>query len=462
MANDQTGPAPGLGPFDIGCLAVGGIIGVGIFFTPSKVAGRCDDAAQVVFAWGLGGVLAILGGLVFAELACRVKGHGGSFSYLHAAFGPLPAFLYGWANWLCIQAGAIGVVGIILVEYLDQLLHGAARSTAGEKVAWAAVAIALFTLVNVIGLRVGKTVQNVLTVTKTLAVFSVVVIALFAGGKAAGQVTGFTTERRGWIEAIAGAILPVMFSFGGWQQASFVAGAARKPLRDVPIGILGGVAVVVLAYVTVNLAFLNLLGFGGVAQSTSLGVDAARAAFGGERAGEIAGRVLAAMIVISAGGIMNTICLAPPFVLHTMARERLFFAAVGRLHATRGVPTLAVLVQGTWSILLLGITHVVASVRGDAGAKDVLGFLLDGVVFVDWLFFALLGAALLRLRRQPLAQGFRAPGGGVVALTFSLAGLAITAGAVAISPQASLTGLLICALGWPFYALMRRQAPDHG
>jgi len=450
--------ATALHAFDIGCIAVGGIIGVGIFFTPSRVAQRCDDAVQVVLAWCLGGVLAILGGLVFAELSCRVRGHGGTFVYLQKALGPLPAFLYGWTNWLVIQAGALGVIGLVLVDYLEKLLALETPIPQGWKVALGATAILLFTGVNLLGLRAGKTVQNVLTVTKTAAVFAIVVLAIFAKGQPGQMTRAFATEPKGMLVALASAILPVMFAFGGWQQASFVAGAAKRPLFDVPVGILAGVAVVVLAYVTVNLAFLDLLGFGGVAQSSALGVDAAKAALSPYGLGDIAGRLLAAAIVVSACGILNTICLAPPYVLHTMAKQGLFFRSVGKMHATRQVPTIAVLVQGVWGALLLVGTHLaVTFFATDTSAGDVLDRLLNGVVFADWAFFALVGLALWRMRHDPVEGGFRAPGGGIVALLFAAAGIAIACGAIVLYPQDSGIGVLICLAGIPCFALLRRR-----
>lgn len=461
---DEAPRGTALNAFDIGCIAVGGIIGVGIFFTPSRVAQRCDDATQMVLAWCIGGVLAILGGLVFADLCCRVRGHGGTFVYLRKALGPLPAFLYGWTNWLVIQAGALGVIGLVLVDYLEKLL--ALEHPVGEhwKVALGASAILLFTAINLLGLRAGKLVQNVLTVTKTAAVFAIVVLALFVKGQPADQTRAFATETKGLWKALGGAILPVMFAFGGWQQASFVAGAARRPLFDVPVGILAGVAVVVTAYVTVNLAFLDLLGFGGVAQSSAIGVDAARVALAGYGLGDLAGRLLSAAIVVSACGILNTICLAPPYVLHTMAKEGLFFPSVGRMHATRQVPTIAVLVQGVWGALLLVGTHVAVTLFArDTNAGDVLDRLLNGVVFADWAFFALVGIALWKLRKTPNEGGFRAPGGGVVAILFAAAGIAIAVGAIVLYPQDSGIGLAICLAGIPCFVLLRsrlRAAPS--
>lgn len=433
----------GLSAFDIGCVVIGGIIGVGIFFTPAKVAAAVDDEAQVIVAWSLGGLVAGLGALVFARLARALPGHGGTFVWIARQLGPRPAFLYGWANWLVIQAGALGVIGIVFADNLDVALHGARGFGDGTKVLLAVLAIAAFTTINALGLRAGSRVQNVLTITKLGAILALVLLALFTGSSHAAPPPRPAEPPRGWFAAMAAAMLPVMFACGGWQQGAFVGGAARNPRRDVPLGILGGVAVVVVAYLTVNLAFLRLLGFAGAAASPTIGADAARAGLSAFGHGDAAARVLAAMIAISALGIVNTICLAPPYVLHAMSREGLFPRRLGALHDRTGTPVLAVVVQGGQGVLLL--LALFFAYGGKAG--EVLGFLLDGVVFVDWIFYALAGIAALRL-----ADGRSA----LVAVAFTFAAATICLGAIVSNGTASLAGLVVLALGWLVHALSRR------
>ncbi len=437
---------PGLSAFDIGCVVIGGIVGVGIFFTPAKVAAAVDDGTQVVVAWALGGLIAGLGALVFAALARAMPENGGTFVWIAHGLGPLPAFLYGWANWLVIQAGALGVIGIVFADNLDVALHGAPSSSHGGKVALSVAAIAVFTAINALGLRTGSRVQNALTVTKLVAIFGLVALALFVGGAGAVPVAA-PRERQpvGWFAAMAAAMLPVLFACGGWQQGAFVAGAARRPARDVPLGILGGVAVGVVAYLTVNLAFLELLGFEGAARSATIGADAARAGLQPLGYGDFAARLLAGMIAVSALGIINTICLAPPFVLHAMSKQGLFPRAIGTLHARTGTPVLGVLVQGGQGIVLLVVLFL--AFGGDTAT--VLGFLLDGVVFVDWIFYALTGIVALRLGRSCA---------NVIAAAFALAATVVCVGAIATNPLASLAGLGVLALGGGVYVAFRRHA----
>ncbi|MGE0143799.1 MAG: APC family permease [Planctomycetota bacterium] len=436
--NDST---PSLRTIDIASIVISGILGVGIFFTPSRVAQAVDTQALALTAWSLGGVVALIGAFAFAALAQRLPGHGGTFRYVHAAFGRLPAFLYGWANWLVIQAGALVVIGLVMVDYASVLLFGEARIGDDARASITIVAIAGFTVLNVLGLRVGSRVQNLLTVLKTSAVFGLVALGLFVSVRDGGiAVDAPVRAARGILESLAAAMLPVLFSFGGWQQGSFVAGAA-KSRSAVSLGIVGGVVVIVIAYLAVNVAFLSLLGFEGARNAPAVGASAARIALDPFGLGGIAERVLAGMVVLSALGIMNTICLAPPFVLHAMAKEGLFFRHAGVLHATRGVPVLGVIAQGSWAIALCAL--------GQWLFRFDLGFLLDGVVFVDWLFFALCGAALLRLGATGSARVF--------GIAFTLAAITITVGAVATNSVPSLVGLGVVALGAVVYFVTFRR-----
>ena len=432
-----------LGTFDIASVVAGGIIGVGIFITPAHVAHAVNGPGEVLFAWCLGGGLALVGAMVFAELACRIPGHGGLFRYVLAAFGPLPAFLYGWANWLVIQAGTIAVIGLVFVYHADLMLTGRETVSGSTQTVGAVVAITAFTFINVLGLRVGRGVQNALTVIKLSAVFALVAIALSAIGSAEVETEApghREAEGSSWFVRIAGAMLPVMFSFGGVQHGGFVAGAAKRPQRDVSLGILTGVGVVVVAYLAINVSFLALLGYEGMAASDAVGTDAARAALGavGERA-------LAGAVCVSALGIMNTQLLAPPYVLHAMAREGLFLRSCRDLHARFGSPVVAVAVQGGMAVLLL------LSLGFVSGGTDQIRFLLKGVVYVDWLFFALCGVALLKLQRHQPREGvgFVAPLGPFFPFVFAVVGSAIAVGAFVASPWPSLVGTVVCAVGVP-------------
>lgn len=436
----MTDRATRLSAFDIGCVVVGGILGVGIFFTPKQVAAAVDTKGQALAAWALGGLLAALGALVFAELSLRVPGHGGVFRYLEAAFGRGVAFVYGWANWLVIQAGAFGVVALVLVDHLQIALGAAAPWSPNARTALAALLMLGFTAANVFGLRTGKWLQNTLIVLKVLALLALVGVASCAVAEAPA-VAPPPPSGRSMPAMLAAALLPVLFATGGWQQGSFVAGAALQK-RSVPLGILGGVLVVVVVYLLINHAFLSLLGFERARQSPAIGAAAAEVALGAGGA-----RVLAGLVVLSAAGILNTICMAPPYVLFAMAQQGCFPAAFGRLHPRFGTPVLGVLGQGLWAVLLLLAVHGLVVVGWLGSTVDSLDFVCNGVVFVDWIGYGAVGVALLVLRRRGGGPDVRLWGSGLAALLFVLGAVAVAVGACWTRPLASAVGGVLVATG---------------
>jgi APA family basic amino acid/polyamine antiporter len=456
LTDDRTRNPGTLGAFDLGCVAVGGIVGVGIFFTPAEVARRVDSVEQAMCAWLLGGIGVVLGALVFAELAVRLPGHGGTYRYMRESFGRLPAFLFGWSNGFLIQAGASGIIGLVFADNLDILLHGRSGASAPEaRIGAAVLAILLFTAVNALGLKAGKRVQNTLTVTKVLAVLSIVGLAVWVHGQVtqtAPVVTAAPGDLRGWPAALMAALLPVLFASGGWQQASFLAGAARRPRRDVPLGITVGVFVVVLIYLAVNLAYFDLLGLEGARASDAIAADAARAGLTPFGLGESAAKALALMVCLSSLGILNTICMAPPYVLMTMAEDGVFFRPAGRVSTRSGAPVTGVLMQSCWAAALL----LIVATAFDGDPADTLSFLLDGVVFVDWIFFGLCGLAVLRLHKRAPDAGLSCPGVRLVAGGFCVMGTVVAVCSISISPNASLAGLLGVGFGAVLYALLWR------
>lgn len=222
-----------LSAFDIGCVVVGGIVGVGIFFTPAEVARRVDNLPQLFSAWALGGLVAALGALVFAELACRLPGNGGTWRYVRAAFGTRTALLFVWANGFVIQAGALGVIGLVLANHVDLAMHGEARLSANARLLLAGGSVLSLAALNALGLSVGRAAQNLFTVGKALALAALVALAVLAAGGTGEQggqaVVAAEAVPRGWPLALAAAMLPVLFAFGGWQHGSYIAGIEQSP-----------------------------------------------------------------------------------------------------------------------------------------------------------------------------------------------------------------------------------------
>ena len=433
-----------LGRFDGLMICVGGIVGAGIFLNPSIVAQRVATAAEVMLAWALGGVVALAGAFCFAELGARDPRAGGGYVYLRRAFGPLPAFLYGWTLLLVINSGAIAAVAEIAARYAVR----AVGAGDGPVLPLTLAAIAALTAVNYFGIVPGARLQNAFTLLKMAALLLVVAVGARAGlawlsfpeGAGAGAAVAHAGGAGG-VAGLGAALVPVMFAMGGWQNTNFVAGEVREPGRTLPFAIVGGVVVVVAAYLAVNAAYLAALGHGGLAASRAPAADLLLARLG--RAGEL---VISLGIVVSTLGILNVFILAAPRVYRAMADDGLFFRAASRLHPRYRSPAGALWFQAVWASLL--------------AATGTYAQLLDYVVFGDWIFFGLVGATVFVYRRRGFggrAVAFRAPALPLTAGVFVAAAVAIVAGSIRANPGNALLGGALIAAGLPVFALWRRR-----
>jgi APA family basic amino acid/polyamine antiporter len=430
------GYARRIGPFSGTMLVVGGIIGSGIFLNPAIVAQRVGSAQLIMLTWVLGAVIALLGAFIFAELGARRPAAGGGYVYLREAFGPLPAFLYGWALLLAIATGAAAAVAVTFASYAAPLLG---LAPAAEP--WlAGLAIVLLSVVNAAGVRQGTVTQNVFTVLKLAAIAVLVVSALVAPPLVIADVPASVTSRPLAV-AIGTALVPVLFAYGGWQQTNFVAEEMVDAERNLPRALGIGVLVVAIVYVAVNFTYLRALGVPALAASHAPAADVMGAYFG--PAGR---RLIAAGIAISTFGFLNLVILVTPRVYQAMARDGLFFARFAELHPRTRTPVAAIAVQGVWAVGLL--------------LSGSYGQLLDYVTFADWIFFGVTAATLFVYRRRDRADGtrYRAPFYPVSVLLFCAACLYVVAGAVASNPWNAARGTLLLAAGVPVFLFWSRRA----
>jgi basic amino acid/polyamine antiporter, APA family len=431
-----------LGAFDATMIVMGGIIGAGIFINPYVVARALDSPALILLAWGAGGAIALAGAFVYAELAVWRPNVGGVYAYLRDALHPLVAFLYGWTLLLVVQTGGMAAVGVTFALYFRELT-GVAASPA----AIAAVTLAVLTVVNCLGVRTGSAVQSTLMVMKIAALLMLVTLGWMAlqPGAPPPPVTESYVVTRPVLLAFGAAMVPVLFAFGGWQTASFMSGELREPQRDLPRGLLFGVAGVVLLYLAVNVVALAVLGRDGLAASTTPASEIMRRALGGTGA-----RLIAGGIAISTVGFLSQGMLTAPRVYFAMARDGLFFRQVGWVHPRTRAPVVAILLQGT-----------LAAIIAFAGAYEQI---LSYVVAIDATFFAITGAALLVFRRRereglelaPPASA-RMPGHPATTLLFVAAFALLAVNTVVQFPRSAGIGVLILAAGVPVYLLWRRS-----
>jgi APA family basic amino acid/polyamine antiporter len=365
-----------LGVFDATMLVMGGIIGSGIFVTPAEVARHVDTPVLIVGVWILGGVIALAASFVYAELAARRPEVGGQYAYLRDAYGPIPAFLYGWALLLVIQSGGMAAVAITFARYFSDLV----QVPVSDSVV-AVTVLALLTAINCLGVRSGSNVQSGLMLLKIGAIAGLVLAGLTLAPTSNGEPGPEYSGSLSTFAAIGAAMTPVMFSYGGWQTASFVAGEMRNPGRDLGRGLLFGVAGVVLLYTLV--AFVCVHGFGpaGLAASKTPATDVMRLALGNKGA-----TFIGLGIAISALGFLSQGMLTAPRVYFAMAEDGLFLRSVAAVSSRTHVPVVAIILQGA--------AAAVIALSGTFG--QILGY----VVSVDFIFFALTGAALFVFRRR--------------------------------------------------------------
>jgi APA family basic amino acid/polyamine antiporter len=419
-----------LGTFDATMLVMGGIVGAGIFVNPAEVARSVHAPGLIVGAWLAGGLVALAGALVYAELAVRRPETGGQYAYLRDAWGPLPAFLYGWSLLLVIQSGGMAAVAITFARYFNDLTgHAIAEGLV------AAAALAALTLINCIGVRAGSNVQSALMLLK-IAAIAALVLAGLAFAPAAPRGPTAPDGATGLLAALS----PVMFAYGGWQTTSFVAGEMRDPRRDLARGVLAGVAGVVLLYGAVAWVCVAALGPERLAASHTPASDVMRLALG-----ERGATLIALGIAVSTLGFLSQSMLTTPRVYYAMAGDRCFFPLLARLGARSRVPVYAIALQGAAAMLI--------------ALSGTYGQILNYVVSVDFIWFGLTGAALFVFRRRGTGEAglFRAPGHPVTTAFFVAACWAVVAATVWTHFDDSLVGFAILAAGVPAFFWSRRR-----
>ena len=435
QTEESTTLARRLGLFDATMIVMGGIIGAGIFINPSVVARQVHTPSLILTPWIVGGVIALAGAFVYAELADRKPDVGGQYAYIRDAFHPMVAFLYGWTLLLVTQTGGMAAVAMTFAGYFREL-----TGTGLTTPALAVGTLLALTVINCLGVRAGSNVQSALMVLKILAV----VVLVIVGVSAPGASTRTASLGGGVpIAPLAAAMVPVLFAYGGWQTASFVAGEMRKPRRDLPRALLIGVVGVVVLYVAVNVVCLHVLGAGGLAATTTPASEVMRRVLGAPGA-----RLIAAGIAVSTVGFLSQGMLTAPRVYFAMARDGVFFKAVAHVGARSRAPVVAIAVQGIW-----------ASVIALSGRYEQI---LNYVVALDAVFFGLTGAALLVFRRREGARppgGFRMPGHPWTTIVFVAAFWALAVNTVIQNPRSAGVGVLILLAGVPAYFFWRRGRP---
>ncbi|HKY60119.1 MAG TPA: amino acid permease [Gemmatimonadota bacterium] len=448
--SESPGPrlAREVGLFDATMIVMGGIVGAGIFINPYVVAQHLDEPLAILGAWALGGLIALVGAFVYAELAARLPEVGGQYAYLREAWHPLLGFLYGWVLLLVIQTGGMAAVAITFAAYFRELTG----LSAGTPIL-ASCVLAGLAAVNCLGVRAGSRAQSALMVLKVVAILTVVVAGAWFLGRGGDASPAGPSSTRGFLDgpssgalALGAAMVPVLFAYGGWQTANFVAGEVREPRRNLPRALVLGVTGVVLLYLAMNFVCVQVLGAEALAGTTTPASAVMEAAFG--RAGA---RFIAVGIAISTLGFLSQSMLTAPRVYFAMARDRTFFRAVAWVDPRRRVPTVAILLQAAMAIVI--------ALSGRY--EQILGY----VVSMDFLFFGLTATCLFVLRRReerPEAGGegserfARVPGHPVTTVLFIAACWLVVLASALEYPGNTAIGMAILLAGIPAYRAWSR------
>jgi basic amino acid/polyamine antiporter, APA family len=434
-----------LGLFSAALMVVGGTIGSGIFFTPAEVARALPDSPWLLGVWALGGVVAIAGGLTYAELGALLPNAGGAYAYIRSAFGPLAAFLCGWMTLLSVATGALAAVAMGFAGYAGRYVD---LAPVGGPIGFAALTIVVLGATNYAGIRPGAAVQNVLTLAKIVALGALIVagVALWTSTGPPAVVQA-PPPRESLVAGLAAAFVAVLFTIGGWQQLNMVAGEIRDPSRTIPRALALGIAIVIAIYLGANAVYLHVLGRDGLAASRAVAADTATSLVG-----NAGGNLISIGAMVSILGFMNVALLGNSRIPFAMARDGLFIPAAGRVHPRFATPHVSIVIMVVWSLVLL------------FGSRGRIGDLLSGVVFADWIFFGLGGASVFVLRRAlpHVERPYRAWGYPVLPGLFVVAAVIGVGSAWVSAPRMSMFGTALLLVGAAAYWIWWRKGAGLG
>ncbi|MFB3920531.1 MAG: amino acid permease [Terriglobia bacterium] len=437
-------PAPASLPRAIGQLAstaivVGTIIGSGIFLVPHNVALHVGSAGALYLVWIVGGMLSLAGALSLAELGAASPEAGGVYVYLRDAYGKLIAFLYGWAMLLVVESGGIATLAVAFGIYSATFFP----LTSFQQKLISMALIALLTFINILGVRKGAAVQTIFMFAKLGGLGLIIGFALFAPGvvrleSSLALPTPVTTAG-----SFGVALIGVLWAYHGWHMLSYAAGEVKDPGRVLPRSYLLGSVLIIVVYLSANVAYLHVLSFPALAEHQRVAAKAMEILAGPRGRALVSGLILCSIF-----GALNGNVLGGARVFYAMARDGVFFSAVGRVHRRFQTPAVALLLQGVWAAVL--------------AASGTYEQLFTYVIFTAWVFYAgaVMAVVVLRRKQPDLPRPYRIRGYPFLPIAFSLAAMAIVGNTLVRSPRESFIGLGLVLVGVPIYfAWTRLRTP---
>ncbi len=417
-------------------IAVGSCIGSGIFVTPAKIAQTVPNASLILIVWTLGGIIALTGALTFAELGGMFPKAGGVYVFLKEAYGELVAFLYGWVTLLVITSGALAALGLAFAEYMTFFIELGSTG----KIMLAMMTIILLTTINIFGVDVSQMFSNIFTGLKLGAMLAIV-IAGFAFYNADKVPLNFTLSENlpsNLTSAVLAALIGVLWSFGGWHHASYLAGETINPKRNVPRAMIYGAVIVTTIYILINLAYMMLLPISTIATTERVAGDAVSTLIAS------GGKLVAIMIGISIFGTISIYTMSAPRIYFAMAKDGVFFKSLAKIHPKYKTPANAMILQSGWAICLLffwGTFHN----------------LITYVTFMDIVFMTMAAASIFifRSKRKDLDRPYKTFAYPIIPLIFILISAAFVINTLIEKPTQAMAGLGLLALGVGVYFIFK-------
>ncbi len=427
---EAAAPRPTLTWVDAVALIVGIVIGAGIFETPALVAANANSAEMLLFTWLLGGGISVVGALCYAELATTYPSVGGVYDYLKRAFGKAVAFLFAWARMTVVQTGSIALLAFVFGDYMTQLVYLGDFSAS----IYAALAIALLTALNIVGLQVGKRTQNWLTLAKVLGLILVIGVGLLFTAPHAAPPPSSTTGGSWGL-----ALLFVLLSYGGWNEAAYISAEIRDVKRNMVRSLLWSLGLITAIYLLINLAFLHGLGFAGMAQSKAVAADLLRVTFGHPGA-----MFISLLIAVATLGATNATIFTGARTNFALGQDFALFRFLDRWQPLPSSPIPAFLLQGAIALALVGLGTFTRE-----GFKTMVEYTAP----IFWFFFLLTGLSLFVLRRKdPMrSRPFVVPFYPLTPLLFCGVCGYLLYSSLAYTGLGALVGIVVVALGIPVW-----------
>jgi len=412
-------------------VAIGSCIGSGIFVTPSQIAGLIPSSGLILVVWALGGIIALTGALTFGELGALFPKAGGIYVFLKEAYGGWLGFLYGWAYLVIITSGSIAVLSLAFTHYLGFFIP---MNKTWETIT-SIFTIAMLTTLNVFRANFGEIFSNIFTGLKILGITLIIIAGFFMGDSSLsfGQPV-FSGNSGATLSGFGVALTGVLFSYGGWQHASFLAGETKNAARNVPMAMIAGASIVTVIYLLVNVSYMLLLPVSKIVSSDKIAADAVTTVI------PYGGILIAGLIAISTFGTIGIYTLSAPRIYYAMANDGLFFRSIARVHPRFRTPVNAIIVQSVWSVLLLLFWGTLEN-------------LITYTVSVEWIFYTLAAAGIFIFRKKyrNAERAYKTTGYPVTPLIFILINIWFLFNIMINKPLHMAIGAGFLLLGIPFY-----------